>query len=278
MSEKTLMSFPLDIKFCRLSLEGCGFPPHFHDYYLFGCLLSGKRAIASKGASYEIGPECLVILNPGTVHSCENRGAAEWICLNVPRSAFYNMPESEGKIPFFDHIVYPDGNLYKKFLHLTEGPANETAIIWFMRKLLRISSARCVASAQISGKIERLCSFLRANITEELSLDEMARHSGLGKFYLIRAFRDATGITPWRYLDTLRVNFGRQMLEMGAPIAQCAMEAGFYDQSHFSRSFKRATGYTPGDYQRQFHPAPSGQRTAKIQDLGYIERRNVIIP
>lgn len=253
MPEKMLLALPHGIKLCRFTLQDRSFAPHFHEYYLFGCLLSGKRDILCQTGIWEISPECLVILNPGAIHSCESAGSAEWLCLNVPGDVFHKMPGIRGTMPIFGHILYRNRSLYKKFLSLAESCADEDAVIGFIHEILQVFPVAGSSPKQINVKIAELCSFLKTNVAEELTLDQMAQHTGLSKYYLIRAFRDALGITPWRYLDTLRVNFGRQMLESGAPIAQCALAAGFYDQSHFSKSFTRSIGYTPGDYLRQFH-------------------------
>jgi AraC-like DNA-binding protein len=63
-----------------------------------------------------------------------------------------------------------------------------------------------------------------------------------------RVFKDGVGLTPHAYQDQLRVRLAKQLLAQQAPIAQAAVEAGFYDQAHLTRHFKRAVGITPGRY------------------------------
>jgi AraC-like DNA-binding protein len=83
-----------------------------------------------------------------------------------------------------------------------------------------------------------------------LSLELLARESGLGRYQLIRAFRGATGLTPHAYLLNARVNRGRQLLNQGQALAEVAYLLGFADQSHFIRVFKEFTNLTPKQYLR----------------------------
>ena len=76
--------------------------------------------------------------------------------------------------------------------------------------------------------------------------------SGCGKSTLLRAFTRSKGITPYRYLETIRISEAKKLLEQGiAPIEAAAM-TGFADQSHFTNYFKDFIGLTPKQYQRIF--------------------------
>jgi AraC-like DNA-binding protein len=76
----------------------------------------------------------------------------------------------------------------------------------------------------------------------------------VGKFRLIRLFRERTGLPPHAFQVAHRVRRARRLLEAGAPIAAAAAEAGFADQSHLHRHFRRSLGLTPRQYQRRFRP------------------------
>src|SRR5436309_3146946 len=78
------------------------------------------------------------------------------------------------------------------------------------------------------------------------TLDELAAAAGMSPFALLRAFRAETGLPPHAYLNQLRVRLARQLLDAGLPPAQVAADAGFADQPHLTRHFKRAVGVPPG--------------------------------
>jgi AraC-like DNA-binding protein len=85
---------------------------------------------------------------------------------------------------------------------------------------------------------------------ESVRLQELAERASLSRFQLLRAFRDVYGLPPHAYLIQVRVRRASASLRAGASIADAALAAGFADQSHLTRCFKRATGVTPGQYVR----------------------------
>jgi AraC-like DNA-binding protein len=96
-------------------------------------------------------------------------------------------------------------------------------------------------------------SLLRERVTDPPTLGELAAATGVGPFALMRAFRAETGLPPHAYLNQLRVRQARRLLDRGVPPAQAAAEAGFADQAHLTRHFKRVVGVPPGAYQRARH-------------------------
>ncbi|MEO0733245.1 MAG: helix-turn-helix domain-containing protein, partial [Bacteroidota bacterium] len=66
----------------------------------------------------------------------------------------------------------------------------------------------------------------------------------------VRWFKARKGIPPFQYLNLLRVEKSISFLHQGLPLAETALRAGFYDQSHFHRFFLRFRGMTPGDFSR----------------------------
>lgn len=80
-----------------------------------------------------------------------------------------------------------------------------------------------------------------------------ARISGLPKRTFDRRFKAATGYSPLAYVQALRIEEAKQMLETGsAPVDAVGREVGYEDASSFSRLFRRLTGISPGDYRRRF--------------------------
>jgi AraC-like DNA-binding protein len=67
---------------------------------------------------------------------------------------------------------------------------------------------------------------------------------------LIRAFRRQTGLAPYAYVLSRRVDLARRLLEAGAAPVEVAQQAGFYDQAHLTRHFSRLVGVAPGAYRR----------------------------
>lgn len=81
---------------------------------------------------------------------------------------------------------------------------------------------------------------------EKLTLADMAAAVGLNPSYLIRASVRATGMTPHGHVLRARVDHARRLLLDGVPAAEAAIAAGFYDQAHLIRHYRRHYGVTPG--------------------------------
>ncbi|MET8766621.1 AraC family transcriptional regulator [Streptomyces sp. NPDC004658] len=97
----------------------------------------------------------------------------------------------------------------------------------------------------------RLRELLDARVVDGVSLEEAGRLLHAHPAHLIRAFSGAYGIAPHQYLMSRRVGRARRLLLDGVPPGEVAPVAGFYDQAHLTRHFKRLVGVTPGRYRNR---------------------------
>ncbi|MGD8375896.1 MAG: AraC family transcriptional regulator [Acidobacteriota bacterium] len=97
--------------------------------------------------------------------------------------------------------------------------------------------------------------YLRAHFREPLRFSRMARELGVARTHLAMAFRSERGCTLGEFVRRLRVEYVMDRLRgTSRPIAAIAAEAGFSDQSHCSRVFRRFTGLTPGAWRARNRP------------------------
>lgn len=106
------------------------------------------------------------------------------------------------------------------------------------------------AGALAPWQERRAKELLAANLTKEVSLQQIAGECGLSLAYFSRAFKRSTRTTPNAWLQMRRVERAKQLLATPTPLAEIAVASGFAHQSHFTRVFSRATGRTPGDWRR----------------------------
>lgn len=97
-------------------------------------------------------------------------------------------------------------------------------------------------------RLATVLDYIEAHLTENISLADLAIHTGLSKFHFSRLFKQTIGISPHKYLIKRRIEQATQGLKQGQAISQVAHQFGFSDQSHFTRAFKQVQGCTP----RQF--------------------------
>ena len=100
-------------------------------------------------------------------------------------------------------------------------------------------------------RLGQVIDYIEANLTEDLSLGELALVAGLSKFHFSRLFKTAVGLTPHKYVLRRRIDSSARRLKQGEAIAQIAHQFGFSDQSHYTRVFKQVKGMTPRAFVRQ---------------------------
>jgi AraC-type DNA-binding domain-containing proteins len=94
----------------------------------------------------------------------------------------------------------------------------------------------------------RLRSLLDERLRESFTIVEAAELLGAHPAHLVRVFSQEYGIPPHRYVVGRRVDLARRLLLDGSPPAEAAVAAGFYDQAHLARHFRRVLGTTPGTF------------------------------
>ncbi|WUJ13055.1 AraC family transcriptional regulator [Streptomyces sp. NBC_00390] len=114
------------------------------------------------------------------------------------------------------------------------------------------------------GVAGHLRDLLDERLVEGVSLDEAARLVQAHPTHLVRSFSAAFGIAPHQYVTSRRVDLARRLLLDGQPPGEVATCAGFYDQSHLTRHFKRVVGTTPGRYARTGAVGSAGSTSAQL--------------
>ncbi|WP_394615786.1 AraC family transcriptional regulator [Lentzea sp. JNUCC 0626] len=97
---------------------------------------------------------------------------------------------------------------------------------------------------------DRLRQLLDASLPSGMSLADAARELQTSPTHLVRAFSRRFGLPPHKYLTARRVDLARGFLIEGRPAAEVAVLAGFHDQSHLTRHFRRVLGTSPGRFVR----------------------------
>ena len=103
------------------------------------------------------------------------------------------------------------------------------------------------------GLVANCQSWIAEHYTLANPVERMANYSGLSSRTFIRRFKKATGYAPLDYVQTLRIEEGKQMLEAGNDaIDNIALNVGYDDPNSFRRLFKRSTGISPSEYRQRF--------------------------
>jgi transcriptional regulator GlxA family with amidase domain len=109
-------------------------------------------------------------------------------------------------------------------------------------------AAQARADTAFSGLIE----WIREHLAESLDVERLAERAGMSPRSFHRRFLDATGETPGRFIETLRLDHARQLLQTRASLKEIAARTGYATQGQFSKAYTRRFGLGPGLF-RELH-------------------------
>ena len=94
--------------------------------------------------------------------------------------------------------------------------------------------------------LQRVLEYIHDNLDHTLTLAELASIADISSYHLAHIFKQTFGIAPHQYILRTRIERAKALLLQGQlSIAEIAIRVGFFDQSHFTRTFKRTVGMTP---------------------------------
>lgn len=236
---------------------------HAHDTFSIGIVTNGRCTYLNGKTRQHIGAGTVVLMNPGDAHACNPDGGAGWSyrMLYFDVSWLTGIQRELGSSrndrfqPFSTTAaMQPElyAGPYRLYDVLTDRQAEclqkHSAALAFMTTAQRTLTAVADAPRYGHRGVTRAAEFIRDSYARSLKLEDICSAANLSPSYLIRAFNEKYGMTPHAYLINCRVEFSRAQLRRGRPIAEVALAAGFSDQAHLQRSFKKLVAATPGQY------------------------------
>lgn len=248
-------------------LEGivCPFPNHFHEYYVIGVIEGGERHLSCKNHEYNLSKGDIVLFHPGDNHACSpiNGSILDYRGVNIPKETMLDLAEEVTgirKLPGFSKNVILNEDVALCLLPLHEMIMEDSKEFEKEEHLLLLISLlmtqygqpfeHCVLECR--EEIERACGFMDENYSKRIYLDQICQCANLSKSTLVRAFIQSKGVTPYSYLENIRIGKAKKLLEQGVLPIEAALQTGFFDQSHFTNYFIRYIGLTPGTYRDIF--------------------------
>jgi AraC-like DNA-binding protein len=237
------------------------YPRHWHDELYLCAVIEGGGDLNCVGTSYSTPPGALVLIPPGDIHSNSKRQCT-FRCmfidvLGMQKAMEQHMEHPVPEINFRTELIR-NAQTTVKFLRLhrfLKGQrlklGRDSSLLLFFHRLLSRHSTASIPSVRDGNEdfaVQRARRFLDEHYAEQVSLQDLARLTGLSPYYLHRSFCRKIGMPPHAYQVQVRISHARAQLRRGRSISEVAFSAGFVDQSHFSRHFKRLTGVTPGQF------------------------------
>ncbi len=269
----------LELAVWKLFTEYMLEPEHQHDCIEMVFVLRGSGRCAVNGCTYPMIRGDLYVINPGETHSY--RIDENLQCYNIMfRLSFFSATEVAllARFPAFRRFFSPESTTDHKFAFpepfvekLETRLAELTAelkrprmgfelkakalfldiMVTFLRELS--SSGEKGTASGYALAFSRIFSHIAEHFSEKLTLQVLARIGRINPNYFGELFRKTTGMSVSTYLSRFRIEQSSLLLEQNQEsIGEIALHCGFYDTSHFSRTFKSTVGISPKEYRQQW--------------------------
>jgi AraC-like DNA-binding protein len=250
---ETLLELPLSLPALR-AVRGTTTSLHMgvKDHHGVGRIEHGDTEWWGAGKVWRSVPGCILVKQPGdVVRHLSHRGPTTYTAITLPAHEVARF-QSEGKAAVLPQLV-PGDERAAPFHRLLDAVSARVD-----RLSLEVAVAEAVSALVLIGgappdytrPVRRALEYLRAGLGDSITLDALAKHAGLDKFHLCRAFRAQIGMPPHTYLTHLRIARAKELLLSGVRASELAPLVGLYDQAQLTRHFRRLVGTTPARYGR----------------------------
>jgi AraC-like DNA-binding protein len=256
-----------DLEFLHATFVRHSFPRHTHETFAIGIIEKGVQATNYKGSTHIAVSGDICLVNPGEVHTGFPPHESGWtyrVCYpdaGLLEKVAKAVSIHGGGPPHFPAPVIQDAPLAASlhhFLRILESSEitleRESHFVSVLEQLILrhadTGREKPFPGRERGRRFKRSLAYLDAHFLENVTLSELSDIAGLSVFHFLRLFRATAGLPPHAYLIQRRIDYARCLLSQGFPIVHVSLEAGFADQSHFTRWFKKIVGVTPGQYRR----------------------------
>lgn len=241
-----------------------GFYAHWHEHIEILCITNGNAFITINNITYEINEGDTVVIDSNALHSMLGKpNNCLYHCLIVDKQfcdSFF-LPITGFR---FEALLH-DERIYNIFLRIAaemqekslyykaqvQAYALELMVILLREYSESYKSKKAGgASADYEKPMQKLVkeaiSYISSSFYNPLTVDEIAEHVGISKYYFCRGFKEMTGQTVFDYINLLRCSNAQKLLRSGRyNISESAFASGFNNLSYFAKSYRKYMGVLP---------------------------------
>lgn len=219
--------------------------------------VSGCADLSFRDNKYKLNQGSMVIINCDDYHHYINNYDTPWhffkIAIEGTSLKVFDFLINGSRLRIFDMSYNIFINLFNKL----KVNLNENQPLSVVSNSLEITKflSMCAENLKYEKKenaVETAMKYMNERYKQSITLDELAKSVNISKYHLIRMFKSHLGITPYRYLNRLRISKAQQLLILtDKSIGQIAYEVGISDESSFIKQFKDNVGCTPHKYRTE---------------------------
>ena len=220
------------------------FPLHIHESLCIGLITKGIRNIILSGKEKIINRNEIFVINKNQPHTIRQTEPHDYIVITIKglkdAISFHNIIRSDMCVYLFLEL----------FNALKNGESDSLPEKWNNLYGYLANSYKLPASSDVNiGFIRKSLEFIHNNYRQQIQIKDIASHACMSTFHFCRLFKKITGLTPHNYLKQYRLSQSYKSLRHKTPVFDTAIETGFYDSSHFIRTFHSYMAVSPKEYQ-----------------------------
>ncbi len=236
---------------------------HCHDAYEMYFLESGSRRYIIENSVYDIKKYDAVLIPPGIYHKtigdAYKRKRIEFSRKYIEE--YFTVSAADSMLSCFTpknrviSLSKDDFEYVNALLEKIRYRAPESCYALLAEILIFLngstSQTDTIEAAALSGGLTAaIIEYIKAQYKDIASIDEIAEHFHITKYYLCRLFKKNTGITIMEYIHTLKTKCAKMLLSKDPKksVTEIALESGFNSPIYMSRLFKKYTGLTPSEF------------------------------
>lgn len=240
---------------------------HFHSHYEISFVLGGDLTVINTGDSIKTDKPCIILHSPNTFHAViADKGA---------RYKRYNMYFNDDFVQSFPAEYLNIRNVFASNFSVTElGDVDVDELMVYVNLLFGaddnqnrqrlllaafinklgdyVGMSRTLDGNDNVSYIENVIQYISDNYGEPLTANLLADRFYVSSAKLNADFKGMTSVTLHKYIVTVRLINAKRMLISGKSVLETSVECGFFNESHFIRTFKEKTGMTPSKYAKMF--------------------------
>lgn len=235
------------------------FLPHMHQEIEILYVKKGSMLVTLQHTTYTVNASDIVLIMPHVLHGYHSPEPSEHIITIFNSSLishYHSLMTMQCQYPIIEGTsLHPDVPFYLEAL-LNPEVKQDTGLqkgylyLLFTRLMPQVSFVKSEHSPH-QDLLYKCLEYIHLNFYESLSLELVARHLGVSSTYVSRLFNNSVGYSFTYYINTLRINYAKYLLqETTRPITQISFDCGYENVRHFNRVFKEMTGTSPRAYQR----------------------------
>jgi len=247
---------------------------HYHEFDKIVIFLSGTASYIMEGRSYFLEPwdvllvshhlihkpvidpndpyeRVVIYLDPGFIRSQSAKDGDLAACFRLARRRQFALmrPEGEGRERLRLLLQNLESALGDKGFggELLARTCFLQLLIHLNREMVDDHTHRDKSASRNDPKIERALSYINDHLSEDLSVDTLARQVYTSKYHFMRRFKELTGCSVHRYITQKRLLAAADLLRSGVSAQNACARCGFQDYSAFQRAFRAQFGMPPRD-------------------------------